>query len=131
MITRGRRVPGFTLIELMIVVAIVAILAGLALAGYEYAIRKTRRAAAQGCLTEAAQFMERHYTIHMSYVSAMPPACSADVTDHYTIAFAAGEPTAATYRLEAVPHGAQAKDTACGTMSIDDRTRKTPETGCW
>jgi type IV pilus assembly protein PilE len=121
---------GFTLLELMIVVAIVAILASLAIAGYDFATRKTRRAAAQGCLTEAAQQMERFYTTHMTYTGAVLPACSADVTQYYAVGFVAGEPTAATYTLQAVPQGPQAKD-SCGTMTLNDRTQKTPATDCW
>ena len=121
---------GFTLLELMIVVMIVAILAALAISGYDYATRKTRRAAAQGCLTETAQGLERYYTTHMTYVGATLPVCSADVRQYYTVAFAAGEPTASTYTLSAVPQGPQARDT-CGTMTLNDRTQKTPATDCW
>ena len=126
-----RKVLGFTLIELMIVVGIVAILASLALAGYDFATRKTRRAAAQGCLTEAAQAMERHYTTTMSYAGAAIPACSADVTPYYAVGFATGEPTGTTYVLQAVPIGGQSKD-SCGTMSVNQTARKLPQTqGCW
>src|SRR5687768_7739221 len=105
-----RRARGFTLLELMIVVGIVAILASLAVAGYDHAMRKTRRVAAQGCLTEAAQALERHYTTTMTYVGAVIPRCSADVTPHYAVGFVVGEPTASTYRLQAAPLGAQQKD---------------------
>ncbi|MCC8361854.1 type IV pilin protein [Lysobacter sp. A6] len=126
-----RKVFGFTLLELMITVGIVAILASLALAGYDFATRKTRRAAATGCLTQQAQAMERHYTTTMTYLGAAIPACSSDVTPYYTIRPAAGEPTATTYTLEAVPIGGQAKDT-CGTLSLNHTARKTPATqGCW
>ncbi|KGQ20480.1 Type IV pilus biogenesis protein PilE [Lysobacter dokdonensis DS-58] len=121
---------GFTLLELMIVVGIVAILAGLAIAGYGFATQKTRRAAAQGCLTEAAQQMERFYTINMTYVGAPLPACSADVTSFYTIAFN-GANTATGYALSATPRGKQASD-KCGTMGVNSANARTPTTaGCW
>lgn len=126
-----RKQSGFTLLELMITVGIVAILAALALSGYDFATRKTRRAAAQGCLTEAAQAMERHYTTTMTYAGAAIPACSADVTPYYAVGFAIGQPTATTYALQAVPLGGQARD-SCGTMSVNQLARKTPTTqGCW
>ena len=111
---------GFTLIELLIAIAIVGILATVAVASYEFAMVKTRRAAATGCLVEAAQAMERHYTLNFSYADAKLPGCSQDVTDHYTVGFASGEPTATTFRIEAVPKGRQASaDETCGTLSID------------
>src|SRR3546814_19429854 len=58
-------VSGFTLIELMIVVAIVAILAAIAYPSYINHITKTRRAAGAGCALEAAKFMERFYTTNL------------------------------------------------------------------
>jgi len=139
MASRGHgrtRAGGFTLIELLIVVAIVAILAAIATAAYDWAVRKARRGVAQACLTETAQFMERFYTINLSYAQdsagVPPPApnCSQDVDDHYVIRFA-GPPTATTYVIEAVPQGGQQRDTLCGTMSVDERGVKTPAGDCW
>ena len=122
---------GFTLLELMITVGIVAILAGLAMAGYDYAMRKTRRAAAEGCLSEQAQAMERAYTQTMQYTGAAVPACSADVLRNYNVGPATGQPTATTFTLQAVPTGGQQKD-SCGTLTINHLGRKTPSTqGCW
>lgn len=116
-----RRGAGFTLIELLVAMAIAAILMALAIASYDFAAVKTRRGAAKGCLLEAAQAMERHYTANFSYAGATLPACSADVTDHYLLAFATGEPTASSYVVEAVPQGRQASsDSTCGTLTIDN-----------
>jgi type IV pilus assembly protein PilE len=64
---RARFRPGFTLIELMIVVAIVAILAAIAYPSYQSQIRKTRRGDAQAVLMQAAQYMERLYTENGCY----------------------------------------------------------------
>lgn len=122
---------GFTLLELMIVVLVIAILAALAVASYEFAVLKTRRSAAQGCLAEAAQFMERFYTTNLSYSAATLPRCSADVTPYYTVGFAAGEPTATTFKIEAIPQGSQGKEKNCGTMAVNEKNRRTPESGCW
>jgi type IV pilus assembly protein PilE len=134
-----RRAAGFTLIELMIVVAIVAILIAIAVGSYDFATTKTRRNAAKGCLTEAAQYMERYYSMHgLTYDDldnpAQLPTCSADVTDYYTIAFAADEPTASSYKVQATPKGSQASsDTRCGTLSIDDKGTKGANDvdACW
>jgi type IV pilus assembly protein PilE len=112
---------GFTLIELVVAMAIAAILAVLAIAAYDFANVKTRRGAAKGCLLEAAQAMERYDTEHFSYADATLPECSADLGGHYVLGFGTGEPTAGTYRIEAVPQGAQASaDDNCGTLSIDN-----------
>lgn len=115
-----RRQAGFTLIELMVTVAIVGIIAALAVASYDFAMVKARRSAATGCLAGAAQALERHYTLHFTYVGAPAPSCAADVTDHYAVGFAGGGPTATAYTLQAVPQGRQASsDTRCGTLTLD------------
>jgi type IV pilus assembly protein PilE len=115
-----RAVSGFTLIELMIVVAIVAILAGVAYASYDFAMIKSRRNAAAGCALESAQFMERYYTTNLTYVGAAPPAsdCQRELQGHYDFALAAS--AARTYSITATPQNHQAtKDTKCGTLSLD------------
>ncbi|MDO5610324.1 MAG: type IV pilin protein [Pseudomonadota bacterium] len=128
---------GFTLIELMIAVAILAILAGIALPSYSQYVIKTRRAAAAACVQEGAQFMERYRTTNMTYAGGAPPACSSDISAHYTVGLS-GAATAAAFTIQAVPQGAQAtKDTKCATLSIDQRgTRSVSGTGgtvadCW
>lgn len=135
---------GFTLIELMIVIAIVAILVATAVASYSFVTTKTRRATAQGCLSEAAQFMERFHTTNMRYdqtsagTAVALPACSSEVTSFYTIGFATGQPTATTFSLQAVPQGAQASDTKCATLTLDQAGRRSAGDGsdatirsCW
>ena len=117
---------GFSLLELMIVVGIVALLAALAMAGYDYAMVKSRRSAAKGCLEEAAQYMERFYTTNLAYDvdtdgnAVAAPVCSQDVTPFYTVGFSAGQPTNATYGFMAVPTSRQ-RDPSCGTLSIDHK----------
>ncbi len=118
---------GFTLIELMITVAIIAILAAVALPSYQGYVQRTNRAVAAGCLQEMAQHMERRYTTTMAYNSpATLPAlsCTGEVGGRYTFAFVAGQPTATTYALEATPVGSQA-DARCSTLGLNQQGTKT------
>lgn len=113
---------GFSLIELMVVVAIVALLAAIALPAYQAQIAKARRADAQAVLVETAQAMERYFTQQNTYVGAALPYAEAPrdgTTKYYDIEFEAGEPTASTYVINAVPKGAMTGD-MCGTLSLDD-----------
>ena len=131
------RARGFTLIELMITVAIVAILAAIALPSYQYAVTKSRRTVAQGCLTEAAQKLERWYTTNLTYADfpAAQLACSeSSNAAHYAVAFS-GTPTVTAYTVTMTPNAAQAaSDKDCGTMSINQAGAKTASVvggKCW
>lgn len=62
-----RRSLGFTLIELMITVAVVAILAAVAVPTYQDQVRKSRRAQAKADLVEYSQMAERFHTVQNTY----------------------------------------------------------------
>lgn len=130
---RFARESGFSLIELMIVVAILAILASIVLPSYNNHIRKARRAAGAACATAVAQQLERVYTTNLSYAAApniatLTASCDSDALRFYTM----GRNVAArTYTVTAAPRGAQSGD-SCGTLSINQLGVKSPGTGgCW
>lgn len=132
--TRKKAIRGFTLVELMVVVAIIGILASIALPAYTEHVVTARRAAGAACLAAAQQQMERFYTQNLAYNATGSPVsftCDNEAADHYTVTRTAV--AAKTYTLSATPQGAQRnQDTKCGTLTINQAGAKTPTTpGCW
>lgn len=126
---RALRTAGFTLIEVMIVVAIVGILAGVAYPSYVEHVVKSRRATAAACLHDHAQFMERFNALNLRYdrdaagnAVALPAlTCAGDLNSGHThYSFTLTNVAATTYTINAVPQGSQAsKDVKCGTLSLN------------
>ena len=131
---RRRGEHGFTLIELMIVVAVIAILSAIAYPSYLEYLVKSRRTAAASCLQQHAQFMERYFTTNLTYVGAPGPTCDPAVPTFYTVGFS-GTPAARTFVIQAVPTSRQS-DSKCGTLTINAQGTRT-ESGsatvaaCW
>jgi type IV pilus assembly protein PilE len=134
---RLRHHAGFTLIELMIVVAIVAILAAIALPAYTSYITRTRRVAAEGCLSEYANYMERYYTTNLSYKAATLPSLDCAGVQRtgtdYQYDLPSSSLSVSSYSLTATPINTQAtRDTRCGTLSLNQTGARSPAVaGCW
>lgn len=138
-------VQGFTLIELMIVVAIVAIIAAVAYPSYISHITKTKRVAAEACLSEYANYMERYYSTSMRYdkdsagtANTLPIlSCASDLSTDYQFSFAPNTLNQSTYQVRAVPQGVQAsRDAQCATVSLDQAGTKSVSgsgtvSSCW
>ncbi len=119
---------GFTLIELMITVAIIGILTSIAYPSYQDSMMKSRRVDAQGALMGFANAMERYYTVNNTYPAAGTAGIYAATspvsggTAYYLLSIAAS--TASTYQLQAARTGAQAND-KCGTLTLNQAGVKT------
>lgn len=109
---------GFTLIEIMIVVAIIGILSAIALPSYNEYIRRGHRAEARTGLLQAQQWLERAATATGTYPlgTAFPATLGKVPSDRYDITLVST--TGAAYALTATPKGAQAGD-KCGNYTLD------------
>lgn len=140
----AKEIRGFTLIEVMIVVAIVAILASIAVPSYQEHIRKSRRAECTGVMLSLAAALERRYTTTYTYAGGVPAGFNAfcpqegnvgGANSTYNLAIDIPVPPA-TFTITATPVGAQAPD-RCGTLSythagVKDQTGADVEVrDCW
>ena len=128
---------GFTLIELMVVVAVIGILAAIAYPSYQEHLRNSRRAQAMADLSELAVTMERYHSVNNTYANAVLAfeASPRSGTAAYSLALD-GEATASAFKVTAKPvtGGAQVND-KCGTLSLDQAGVKGHSSGtaseCW
>lgn len=134
------RHSGMTLIELMIAVAIVAILTAIAYPAYQHYVARTHRDAAAGCMSQYAQFMEQFYTANLRYNGAgfVAPSLGCrqenNLAARYTVQLRPNSNTAAAYIIEAVPTQLQtaAERPQCGTLTLTNTGARAPtNVECW
>ncbi len=114
---------GFTLIELMITVAIVAILAAVAIPQYSDYVRKSRRSDAWTLLQTAQQAQERFRLTNTSYatnVTSLTGACSGTPcgSEHYTLSISGASGSGYTLTATARSTSSQAADSGCTSISV-------------
>jgi type IV pilus assembly protein PilE len=131
LVKTSRQNNGFTLIELMMTLVVVAILTTIAVPSYQAQVRKTRRAEAQAGLMELQNFMERYFTSNNCYQDKGADKSCAETGDnvnpvlpftalpkggtaYYSMTLSAAG--AGSYTLRATPSGAQAGD---GLLELD------------
>ncbi len=118
---------GFTLVEMLVTMAIVGILTAIAVPSYGQYILRTARADARATLMQASQFMERFYAVNSAYdqmlngAAVQLPAAMVQSPQagaaRYNVALVAGALSASTYTLQATPTGPSSSD-VCGVLSL-------------
>lgn len=140
---RPRQARGFTLIELVITVAIIGILAAVAYPSYQSQVRKSRRSDAVQALIQLQQAQERWranratYAANTALTASWPTGLgqlSTSARGYYTIVIT-GTPTAIAYTATAaaVSGKSQTGDTGCSTLTISlaSGTTTNGPAGCW
>lgn len=149
----GKQMTGFTLIELMIVIAIMALLAGIAYPTYIDQIVRSNRSVATGALLELAQRQEGYFADNNTYADTLAKLVGDNVGSRlvkegtnyfagegsdklYSLSFS--EVSGRSYTLKATPLGSQAtRDTKCKSFTITSSGRKGIDGGsgsvsdCW
>ena len=119
MSARRQTIRGFSLAELLIVVAIAAVLAMIAIPSYSEHIRKTRRTEATSALLDLANRMERYYSDQGTYTGATVVGLrGSDQSDngHYTLS--ASALAADSYSLQAAPTSTSQSSDKCGNFTL-------------
>jgi type IV pilus assembly protein PilE len=124
---------GFSLIELMVTVAIVAILATIAQSTYQSSVMKSRRTEARNAILDMAGREEKLFSTTNAYSANVSDigysgAGSTVTLTYYTVTVAAPAPTAGTlptYTITATPIAPQTRDTTCTSLIVDQTGNQT------
>jgi type IV pilus assembly protein PilE len=121
-----------TLIELMIVVAIIAILAAIGYPSYRDYVRRSHRAEGKAMLMDAAALQEKFFSNNNTYATTLAnlgaPATSEN--GYYALSIPAADGT--SFTLTVTAQGGQSDDTRCATMSITNTGATTATNAdCW
>jgi type IV pilus assembly protein PilE len=134
------RARGFTLIELMITVAVIAILAAIAVPSYYQYILRSNRSAAESVMQEIASAQERYMVDSRQFAGDLTTLgynVPNTVSPSYSVALVATAAsvsggTGPSYTITAKPINAQTRDTTCGTLTLmGDGTKLPNATNCW
>lgn len=123
---------GFTLIELMIAVVVVAILAVVALPSYAEFIKRGTRADAQAFLMEISLRQQQRLVDRREYASTIADlglALPRSLTGKYVVSMSAPAAVPPTFTVSAAPQGAQTTE-RCGTLTLDSAGQRSPSS-CW
>lgn len=110
-----RQLQGFTLLELLVVLALIGLLSSLAVPGFQGMQQRSQRALAKVALLKAAHWLERSASTQGSYPSALPDAIGHSPELHYRLQL---QSQAEAFVLKAIPTGTQSSD-ACATLTLN------------
>ncbi len=113
---------GFTLIELMITVAVIAILASIALPNYREYVIRTNRTAAIEAISAAAVCLERNYSRNSTYI--YDGTCRTTPQGYNQLVINDIANNGQEFRIVAIPNGGQVND-SCNRLRLDHTGRKT------
>ena len=123
---------GFTLIEVMVVVVLIAVLASLAIPSYQEFIVKARRTEAKELLYSAAQRQQQHFTqmnVYTTDAVNQLKVATTSTNGYYTLSIAAGHSGSinSSYSMSATPAtgSSQTSDAACGIFTINSLSQRT------
>ena len=127
-----RNAKGFTLIELMIVVAVIAIIAVIAIPQYSQYVIRGNRAAAEAFMMDVANREKQYLLDARSYAADLPTlsmSAPTNVSNYYTIAISVSAGPPPSYSITATPIAGK-KQANDGTLTVDDLGNKGPS-GKW